>query len=159
MTSHSQTRYRVRLDRSGPLTGTAAVPGSKSQTNRALVLGALSTETTRVTNGLGADDARHMVLGLRAMGIRITELDGPGVAWEVEGGGGTFPDLGVVTVDAGLAGTALRFLAAAGTLSSATTVITGRPPLLRRPVGELIDAIRGLGGEIDGSGAEAASPR
>ncbi|HEX5497534.1 MAG TPA: 3-phosphoshikimate 1-carboxyvinyltransferase [Mycobacteriales bacterium] len=140
------------------MSGRIRVPGSKSQTNRAFILSALASGRSTVTGALVADDARHMVEGLRTMGVSVAPIGADGTAWQVDGCGGAFPDLGERTVDAGLSGTVLRFLAAAATLSPGTTTITGRPPLLVRPVGDLLDALRCIGARVAGAGPAGGNP-
>lgn len=148
----------VTLARSGPISGRVRVPGSKSQTNRALILAALGDGSSRIGGALVADDAERMVHGLRALGLPLRQLDRDGEEWQVEGCGGEFPDVGTVTVDAGLAGTVMRFLSAVATLAPHATTITGLPPLLRRPVGELLTVLRALGADIEGVGADGQFP-
>jgi len=146
----------VRFARPGSVRGRARVPGSKSQTNRAFLLAALGAGDSRLTNAMIADDAARMVQGLRALGIAVEPLDAAGESWRVRGGGGWFPDVGPTTVDAGLAGTVMRFLSAVATLAPHETTITGQAPLLRRPIGELLTVLRGLGADI--AGAEGGFP-
>ncbi|MDI1461164.1 3-phosphoshikimate 1-carboxyvinyltransferase [Catellatospora sp. KI3] len=142
----------VAITRSGPLSGRVRVPGSKSQTARAFVLAALGAGESRITGALVADDSRHMVHGLRALGIAVEALDDAGEQWRVTGSGGALPDVGPVTIDSGFAGTVMRFLTAAATLAPHQTTLTGRPTLLTRPVGELLKVLEQLGAEVSANG-------
>jgi 3-phosphoshikimate 1-carboxyvinyltransferase len=149
---------RVTLTRGGPIDGSVQVPGSKSQTNRAFILSALASGESRITGALVADDSHHMVHTLRALGVTVEQLDEAGESWRIVGCGGRLPDTGPVTVDAGLAGTVMRFVTAAATLAPHTTTVIGRPPLLARPVGELVTTLRAVGADVTGSGADGNHP-
>jgi 3-phosphoshikimate 1-carboxyvinyltransferase len=148
----------VCVARSTTTGGRVRVPGSKSMTNRALVAAALASGTSRITGGLVGDDADSMVAGLRQLGAGIREIAAAGASpvWEVSGTGGIITG-GPLVIDAAMAGTTLRFLAAVAALSrgsngDADIVITGRPGLLGRPVGPLLDALRACGAAVTGSG-------
>lgn len=158
MTSAYTVPGRVLLTRGAPVAGRVRVPGSKSQTNRALVLSALAAGESVVSGALVADDARHMIEALTVMGASLVQTDPDGRDWRIAGCAGTFPDTGDRVVDAGLAGTVLRFLATVATLCPNQTTITGRAPLLARPVGDLLDALRGIGARVDGSGPGGGNP-
>ena len=147
---------KVRLSSGGEIWGDVRVPGSKSQTNRALVLCALADGSSRVSGGLVADDSWRMIGALRAMGIRIIQEDDTGQNWDISGCGGVIPNLGKVVVNAGWAGTVLRFITSVSTLAAHETVITGETALLSRPIGELLDALRSLGARIDSPGVDGA---
>lgn len=127
------------------------MPGSKSETNRALLLAALAEGTSTISGGLVADDTTSMVEGLRLLGagINVAEEGAGGRSWLVSGTGGRLT--GGVEIDAGLAGTTLRFLVAAATLASAPIVVTGPPALRRRPVAPFLAALRGLGALVEGT--------
>ena len=129
-------------------------PGSKSLTNRALLLGALASGTSTLHNPLTeADDARRMLAAIKALGATVTtnpsspgtlKITGVGGQWRV----GAAP----VTLDLGNAGTATRFLAAAALLAlpaSAGIIIDGNARMRERPIGELADALRALGGRVE----------
>jgi 3-phosphoshikimate 1-carboxyvinyltransferase len=129
---------------SGPVGARLAAPASKSVTNRALVCAALAAGTSRLGGALGGDDAEAMAAALGELGAAVE----PGAAaWTVRGTGGrpASPDR---PLDARLSGTTMRFLAAVATLTPAGAVVTGRPPLLRRPVGPLVAALRALGAQV-----------
>ena len=144
----------MQIDRSSGVRGSVDVPGSKSYTNRALVIAGLARGTSRISNGLAGDDAESMVSGLRALGAEIVEEGPPGAAgeWSVLGTGGVL-SAGPIVIDANLAGTTLRFLSAVAVLGSGGIELTGGAPLRERPVGPLLDGLRGCGASLRGSGA------
>lgn len=123
-------------------------PGSKSLTNRALLLGALASGISTIRRALtDADDVGHMAEALRRLGARIDRpcpgtyvLDGTGGRWRIAPG--------PVRLDAGNAGTAARFLAAAALLADAPVEIDGSPRMRQRPIGELGEALGSLGADV-----------
>jgi 3-phosphoshikimate 1-carboxyvinyltransferase len=129
-----------------PIRATVGVPGSKSQTNRALVLAALGDGPSVVRNGLDARDTRLMRDGLRALGVRITET---GDQWQVTPPG-RFS--GHVKVDCGLAGTVMRFLPPLALLAAGPVHFDGDEQAYARPMGPLLEALRRLGASVDGEG-------
>ncbi|HTW97136.1 MAG TPA: 3-phosphoshikimate 1-carboxyvinyltransferase [Acidimicrobiales bacterium] len=150
--THAAIPVTVRIARS-TIEGTVEVPGSKSATNRALVIAGLARGTSRISGGLAGDDAESMASGLSALGVGVVE-DSPAArsaAWTITGCGGDLAP-GPTVVDANLAGTTLRFLTAVAALGSGGITITGRGGLLRRPVGPLIEALRECGAQLTGSG-------
>lgn len=131
---------------SGPVHGMVSVPGSKSATNRALVLGALSDAPGRIARPLLARDTRLMVGALRALGARIDEVPtDAGVDWMVT------PRLlrGPATIDCGLAGTVMRFVPAIAMLADGDITFDGDERARVRPMRTMIEAIRGLGVAVD----------
>lgn len=144
---------RIQIYRSPGVRGSVDVPGSKSYTNRALVIAGLAGGTSRISNGLVGDDADSMVSGLRALGANIVEEAPPGDPgeWSVVGTGGAL-SAGPIVIDANLAGTTLRFLTAVAVLGSGRIELTGGASLRERPVGPLIDGLRCCGASLRGSG-------
>ncbi len=131
---------------SGPLDGIVDVPGSKSIANRALVCAALAEGPSHVSGLPDGDDTVAMVRGLGALGVAVV-LDGTAAA--VTGTGGALPaGPEPVHVDAALAGTTSRFLTAVAALAHRTVVIDGAPPLRRRPMAPLHDALVELGARV-----------
>ncbi|GAV42687.1 3-phosphoshikimate 1-carboxyvinyltransferase [Streptomyces acidiscabies] len=133
---------------SGAVAATVHVPGSKSVTNRALVLAALASEPGWLRRPLRSRDTLLMAGALRAMGVGIEEgvgPDGTGEAWRV------LPtDLrGPATVDVGNAGTVMRFLPPVATLANGPIRFDGDPRSYERPLHGVIDALRTLGARID----------
>jgi len=128
--------------------GTVNLPGSKSVSNRALLLAALAKGTTRLTNLLDSDDVRHMLNALQALGVYFT-LSADRTVCEVEGQGGALQAEGALELFLGNAGTAMRPLAAALCLGSNDIVLTGEPRMKERPIGHLVDALRQGGADVE----------
>ncbi|RGE45602.1 bifunctional 3-phosphoshikimate 1-carboxyvinyltransferase/cytidylate kinase [Comamonas testosteroni] len=130
--------------------GTVSLPGSKSISNRVLLLAALSQGTTTIHDLLDSDDTRVMLAGLKQLGCRITpDAVTPGQAIEVTGIGGQLPTGTAATLFLGNAGTAMRPLTAALSLLGGDFEMTGVPRMYERPIGDLVDALRQLGCKID----------
>jgi 3-phosphoshikimate 1-carboxyvinyltransferase len=140
----------------GPVSAAVRLPASKSITNRALVLAALSDATATIANPLRARDTRLAVSALRALGAAITEDDSPPeTAWRVTAGQ---PAAGTqVSVDVGNAGTVMRFLPGVAALTGAAVHFDGDARARQRPVGPILAALRQLGAQID-DGGRAAVP-
>jgi len=132
----------------GPLAATVVLPGSKSMTNRALILAALAEEPTRIVRPLHSRDTELMAQGLRELGVRV---DAEGDDWLVTPGDHAGP-AGPVHVDVGLAGTVMRFLPPVAALTRGQVTIDGDPRARQRPMRPIIDALRALGAEIDDGG-------
>lgn len=128
--------------------GTVNLPGSKSVSNRALLLAALANGTTRLTNLLDSDDVKHMLNALQALGVSYT-LSADRTACEVVGNGGPLRAEQPLELFLGNAGTAMRPLAAALCLGEQSVVLTGEPRMKERPIGHLVDALRQGGARID----------
>jgi 3-phosphoshikimate 1-carboxyvinyltransferase len=128
-----------------PVHATVTVPGSKSQTNRALVLAALAHGRSTVNGALRSRDTDLMIGALRTLG-----LDVGGEATEVSVGGRIDPRAGA-TVDCGLAGTVLRFVPPLAALGLTTVGFDGDEQARVRPIAPLLDALRTLGVDVDGS--------
>ncbi len=125
----------------GPLTGRVALPGSKSITNRALLLAGLAKGTSRLTGALKSDDTRWMAEALRAMGVTIEEPDE--TSFVVTGDGRLREPERALFL--GNAGTATRFLAAAAALVEGTVIVDGDGHMRERPIGPLVEALKALG--------------
>ena len=128
--------------------GTVNLPGSKSVSNRALLLAALARGTTVLTNLLDSDDVRHMLNALSALGVHYV-LSSDRTRCEVTGNGGPLQAGSALELFLGNAGTAMRPLAAALCLGSNDIVLTGEPRMKERPIGHLVDALRQGGAQID----------
>ncbi|MGY4924112.1 3-phosphoshikimate 1-carboxyvinyltransferase [Streptomyces sp. 900105755] len=138
----------------GAVDATVHVPGSKSVTNRALVLAALASEPGWLRRPLRSRDTLLMAGALRAMGVGIDEgvgPDGSGEAWRVLPAGLRGP----ATVDVGNAGTVMRFLPPVATLAAGDIRFDGDPRSYERPLQGVIDALRVLGARIDDDGRGA----
>ncbi len=128
--------------------GTVNLPGSKSVSNRALLLAALAKGTTRLTNLLDSDDVKHMLNALKALGVNYT-LSADRTVCEVTGNAGPLQATQPLELFLGNAGTAMRPLAAALCLGEQSVVLTGEPRMKERPIGHLVDALRQGGASID----------
>jgi 3-phosphoshikimate 1-carboxyvinyltransferase len=135
----------VEIVPSGPLHGVCRAPASKSVTNRLLLAAALAEGTSHLAGILRSDDTAVMMAALRSLGAAVRESDG---SVEIVGTDGRLraPE-GVIT--AGLSGTTLRWLAAAALLVNGPVVLDGDPPLRRRPIRPLLQALESLGARIE----------
>ena len=141
----------------GPLDAVVPVPGSKSLTNRYLLLAAIASEPTQLHRPLHSRDSVLMVDALRALGVRVENVDDEGRP-DPEG-----LDLlidpgslrGPAHIDCGLAGTVMRFVPALAALADGTVTFDGDPHARVRPMGPLIDALRDLGAQVDDDGRGA----
>ncbi|MDR2787232.1 MAG: bifunctional 3-phosphoshikimate 1-carboxyvinyltransferase/cytidylate kinase [Candidatus Accumulibacter sp.] len=128
--------------------GTIRLPGSKSISNRALLLAALAEGNTEIHGLLESDDTTYMREALCRLGVEMTPLDA-GV-WRVRGAGGIFP-VRRAELFLGNAGTAFRSLTAALALGGGGQrdyLLSGVPRMYERPIGDLVDALRRLGADI-----------
>ncbi|EAO9416875.1 3-phosphoshikimate 1-carboxyvinyltransferase [Salmonella enterica] len=128
--------------------GAINLPGSKSVSNRALLLAALACGKTVLTNLLDSDDVRHMLNALSALGINYT-LSTDRTRCDITGNGGPLRASGALELFLGNAGTAMRPLAAALCLGQNEIVLTGEPRMKERPIGHLVDSLRQGGANID----------
>jgi 3-phosphoshikimate 1-carboxyvinyltransferase len=135
--------------------GTVRLPGSKSISNRVLLLAALSEGTTEVRDLLHSDDTERMLDGLRTLGVSIEALGDD--AYRVHGCGGNFP-VKEAKLFLGNAGTAFRPLTAALALAGGHYELSGVPRMHERPIGDLVDALRQLGADIRCLGNEGFPP-
>ncbi|KAL5792590.1 hypothetical protein ACOSP7_001184 [Xanthoceras sorbifolium] len=136
------------------ISGTITLPGSKSLSNRVLLLAALSEGTTVVDNLLRSDDIHHMLVALKTLGLNVEE-DSAMKRAIVEGCGGLFPvskeSIGEVELFLGNAGTAMRPLTAAVTAAGGNLsyVLDGIPRMRERPIGDLVTGLKQLGADVD----------
>lgn len=128
--------------------GAINLPGSKSVSNRALLLAALACGKTVLMNLLDSDDVRHMLNALSALGINYT-LSADRTRCDITGNGGPLRASGALELFLGNAGTAMRPLAAALCLGQNEIVLTGEPRMKERPIGHLVDSLRQGGANID----------
>lgn len=135
-----------------PIIATLTIPGSKSLTNRELILSAIADGPSRLRAPLHSEDSQRMIEGLQALGVEVTPVPGDSPFGD---------DLQVVpprtfsggtTVDCGQAGTVMRFLTPLAGLARGETVITAHESALHRPMGELITALRDVGVDVDDAG-------
>ncbi|MEE1784838.1 3-phosphoshikimate 1-carboxyvinyltransferase [Streptomyces sp. SP17BM10] len=142
-----------------PVDATVTIPGSKSVTNRALVLAALADEPGWVRRPLRSRDSQLMADGLRALGVGIEEKvnndsggTGGGEAWRVIPAPAL---LGPASIDVGNAGTVMRFLPPLAVLADGPVHFDGDPRSYERPQHGVINALRALGARIDDEGRGA----
>jgi len=133
---------------SRPVHATVPVPGSKSQTNRALVLAALAAANgaSTISGALRSRDTDLMIGALEALGLRV---DGPADDLTVSG---TIAPAEGARIDCGLAGTVLRFVPPLAALGRSAVTFDGDEQARVRPIAPLLDGLRGLGVDIDGGG-------
>ena len=124
--------------------GTVALPGSKSISNRVLLLSALASGTTRLKGLLDADDTQVMRAALKTLGIKIDETDGDCV---VQGCSGRLPNQ-QADLFMGNAGTAIRPLTAALAILGGDYRLHGVPRMHERPIGDLVDGLRMVGAQV-----------
>ncbi|MFO1322042.1 MAG: bifunctional 3-phosphoshikimate 1-carboxyvinyltransferase/cytidylate kinase [Burkholderiales bacterium] len=136
--------------------GTVRLPGSKSISNRTLLLAALSVGTTTIHDLLDSDDTRRMLEALATLGVRV-DGDAAGGAVIVHGCGGQFP-VRDADLFLGNAGTAFRPLTAALAVAGGAYRLSGVPRMHERPIGDLVDALRSLGARIDYLGQDGYPP-
>ncbi|YAA61757.1 3-phosphoshikimate 1-carboxyvinyltransferase [Niveispirillum fermenti] len=127
-----------------PLVGRVVPPGSKSITNRALLVAALASGTSRLTGALKSDDTSHMANALRQMGVTIAEPDA--TSFVVTGTGRLTAPEGPLFL--GNAGTATRFLTAAVASVEGTVVVDGDTHMRKRPIAPLVTALTALGVDL-----------
>ncbi len=139
-----------------PLAATVTVPGSKSITNRALLLAAMASGRSVIDSVLISDDTRRMATALIALGFAV-EVDEAARRIAVTGYGGRIP-AAQANLDAGGAGTAMRFLAGFLTLGRGRYRLDGNARMRERPIGALIDALCALGLNVASERANGCPP-
>jgi len=146
---------QLHLPSLGKASGVVRLPGSKSISNRMLLLAALATGETEIRDLLDSDDTRVMLEALRKVGVGVTALGGN--AYRVAGCAGNFP---VKDADLfmGNAGTAIRPLTAALALTGGDYRLSGVPRMHERPIGDLVDGLRQLGTDISYTGNDGFPP-
>ncbi|GGL17218.1 3-phosphoshikimate 1-carboxyvinyltransferase 1 [Sphaerisporangium melleum] len=132
----------------GPVDATVRLPGSKSVTNRALLLAALAEGPGTVRRALRSRDADLMVTALRSLGAGLTPSGETASAtdWQVVPG----PVRGGASIDVGLAGTVMRFVPPMAALAGEAVAFDGDPHARVRPMGPILSALRTLGAEVAG---------
>ena len=134
--------------------GTVTLPGSKSISNRVLLLAAMSEGTTTIHDLLDSDDTRVMLIALRTLGCAVQQA---GATVHITGLGGRLPN-GSAKLFLGNAGTAMRPLTAALAVVGGDFELSGVPRMHERPIGDLVDALRQLGCSIDYLGNDGFPP-
>ncbi|GAA5497140.1 3-phosphoshikimate 1-carboxyvinyltransferase [Rubritalea halochordaticola] len=147
----------ITLEPIKKIEGEIHLPGSKSLSNRALLLAALAEGKTEITNLLDSDDVRYMLGALKQLGVDY-ELSEDGTRCVVTGKGGPLTDAGSYELYLGNAGTAMRPLSAALCLGRGEFTLTGEPRMEERPIDALVDAMRQGGCQIDYLKSEGYPP-
>ena len=135
--------------------GTVRLPGSKSISNRVLLLAALADGETEVRDLLASDDTERMLDALKTLGVGVTALGGEN--WLIKGCGGRFP-VKQAELFLGNAGTAFRPLTAALALAGGDYVLKGVARMHERPIGDLVDGLRQLGADVTYLGNDGYPP-
>ncbi|WKG06485.1 3-phosphoshikimate 1-carboxyvinyltransferase [Mycolicibacterium sp. HK-90] len=132
-----------------PVDATVTVPGSKSLTNRALVLAALATAqgTSTIRGALRSRDTDLMIDAIRTLGVTVRAAEDDDTELTVSGGIGPAPG---ARVDCGLAGTVLRFVPPVAAVGTASVTFDGDEQARSRPISPLLDGLRSLGVDVDG---------
>ena len=149
---------QLHLPAASQAQGTVKLPGSKSISNRTLLLAALSSNQdigaqkySEIYQLLESDDTARMLEALQTLGVSLEQYKN--IAWRVTGCGGNFPNKGSadkpVDLFLGNAGTAFRPLTAALALSGGHYILSGTPRMHERPIGDLVDALRQIGANIE----------
>jgi len=139
-----------------PIDAVVDVPGSKSITNRALLVAALAPGDSIISGALFSDDTHWFATGLRALGIPVTDNQ-EHVLFRVSGLGGAIP-ASAADLFVGNAGTAARFLTALAALGEGTYRLDGIPRMRERPMADLLTALEQLGAEITPEGQPGHMP-
>ncbi|WP_144207515.1 3-phosphoshikimate 1-carboxyvinyltransferase [Shewanella donghaensis] len=139
---------QLRLDPIKKVNGVVNIPGSKSISNRALLLATLAEGKTTLTNLLDSDDIRYMLASLKQLGVEY-QLSDNNTVCELQGLGKPITAQQAQSLFLGNAGTAMRPLCAALTLGSGEFTLTGEPRMEERPIGDLVDALRQLGANVN----------
>ncbi len=136
--------------------GMVRLPGSKSISNRTLLLAALAKGTTRIMDLLASDDTLVMLNALTALGVKWTQIEGS-QNYVIEGANGVFP-VKKVDLFMGNAGTAIRPLTAALAAMDGDYILRGVARMHERPIGDLVDALNDAGADIEYTGTEGYPP-
>jgi 3-phosphoshikimate 1-carboxyvinyltransferase len=118
-------------------------------TNRLLIMASLAEGESLLRHPLDSDDTSACRLAMHALGAEVADTS---EGWRVTGTGGNLDVASDAVIDARLSGTTLRFATATAALANGPVIVTGAPPLLRRPVGALVAALRELGAEVADAG-------
>jgi len=147
----------IKVDKfDGKMNCEVEMPGSKSYTNRVLIITALAKGKSKILSPLHSDDTKYMIESLRNLGINIiVEKNGDII---VEGNGGEFKDIKKREIFAGIAGTTSRFLTAFSVLVGGDIFLDGEGKILERPIGQLVDGLMQIGAEIQYKGKDGSLP-
>lgn len=147
------TGDNVQVHRSGPASARVSVPGSKSLTNRLLLLAGLAEGESQLTGALQSDDTHYMRLAMQALGVKVQTS---GQTWRVLNPPSWKQPLEPLFI--GNAGTAMRFLTPALAVQPFVSEIGGNDRMAVRPIGDLVMGLRQLGARIEYLGKEGCPP-
>jgi 3-phosphoshikimate 1-carboxyvinyltransferase len=153
---HSAQTQPLRARRAGPLRGTGAVPGDKSISQRALILGALAEGKTAISGLLESGDVHSTAGALRGFGAELTQK-APG-AWQVRGTGVGNWKSPAADLDFGNSGTGSRLVMGAMATTPITAVFTGDESLRSRPMARVVEPLLAFGVRFEGQGPKALMP-
>ncbi len=139
-----------------PRRAAVKVPGSKSLTNRALILAALAKGPTTLTDALDSEDTRVMVRALQTLGLEVEHRPEERTI-QIEGCGGKFPE-SEAQLDLANSGTSLRFLTAMLATGRGTYRLDGTPRMRQRPIQDLLDSLKGLGANASSDNGTGCPP-
>ncbi|MBA2598890.1 MAG: 3-phosphoshikimate 1-carboxyvinyltransferase [Chloroflexia bacterium] len=139
-----------------PIDATVRVPGSKSITNRALLVAALADGRSELLGALHSEDTRYMAAALNNLGVHVAS-DEANASFRIAGGGGTFPAM-EADLFVGNSGTTMRFLTAALPLGHGRYRIDGVPRMRLRPIAPLLEALNDLGADARGEASAGCPP-
>ena len=142
------TNWRAPYRDAAPIHATLTIPGSKSVTNRALILAAIADSPSRLRRPLHSRDTELMIKGLKALGTKIEILDNESSDIEIT----PAPLFGPANIDVGNAGTVMRFLLPIAALANGLVHFDGDPRSHERPIAPLVKALEDLGALIDHKG-------
>lgn len=142
------------ISKTGPIDATVTAPPSKSYSVRALLLAAMTEETTTVTNALDADDTRYALEALRTLGYDISGSLPHGVHI----GPRLSMSANEVPIFIGNAGTAMRFFTGWLAFTPGRFLLHGEERMHQRPIGDLVDVLMRIGGEVEYAGKEGFPP-
>jgi 3-phosphoshikimate 1-carboxyvinyltransferase len=142
------TNWRAPFRDAAPIHATLTIPGSKSVTNRALILAAIADSPSRLRRPLHSRDTELMIKGLKALGTKIEILDNESSDIEIT----PAPLFGPANIDVGNAGTVMRFLLPIAALANGLVHFDGDPRSHERPIAPLVKALEDLGALIDHKG-------
>jgi 3-phosphoshikimate 1-carboxyvinyltransferase len=155
MTQQKHYPQHIDLEPVMQVAGTVRLPGSKSISNRTLLLAALAEGTTTIHDLLASDDTQVMLAALRSLGIDWEQKDER--THVVKGAGGVLPTP-VADLYMGNAGTAIRPLTAALAVIGGDFTLHGVPRMHERPIGDLVDALNAVGAQIEYTGEPGFPP-
>ena len=147
----------LRIEPIDRIEGEINLPGSKSLSNRALLMAALAEGRTRINNLLHSDDTRHMLNALRQLGVDA-QFDPASASCVVTGVAGPIQAEAPIDLFLGNAGTAFRPLSAVLCAGTGAYVLRGEPRMAERPIGPLVDALRQAGADIEYPGNDGYPP-